>query len=389
MASTGAFYLGGTSGKLQWDGTTLTIEGSVTITNTIPAASISGLATTATSSDFANITGATKPANNATVGATWGTNVASRPTELTDGRITTAISAAGLVVSGVKPGIVVSTGGVAGLYLGSDYMGYYNGSSWRTYMDNSGNFYLGGTSGSLTWNGTTLAISGSITSTSGTIGGLTLQSSYISGANLILSSTGYLYLGTGNDVIILHSQNTTYRLWIGHDTDSLAPFRVTKAGALTATGATITGAITATSGSFTGSITSTSGTIGGFSIGSVNLSSDRVLLQSTPGNGLIVVGDWAGGTGYSTYLFRDRLALYSGGTQIMNAGEQSGGGEVILRDSGGTTNLTLSGVSGQINAKGYRCRNGLSGTTSGNAFNLYWTGAVVELWIDNTFIKNL
>ena len=72
---------GGGSG-LSWNqGTaTLSIKGSIVITNTIPAGSVSGLAATATSTDFSNITGATKPANNATVGATWGVNIGSQPT---------------------------------------------------------------------------------------------------------------------------------------------------------------------------------------------------------------------------------------------------------------------------------------------------------------------
>lgn len=58
-------------------------------------------------------------------------------------------------------------------------------------------------------------------------------------------------------------------------------FKVTPAGALTATNATITGAITATSGSFSGSITSTSGSIGGFTIGSTYLNSANLNLYST------------------------------------------------------------------------------------------------------------
>jgi len=44
------------------------------------------------------------------------------------------------------------------LYLGADYLGYYDSANWKTYMDNDGNFYLGGSSGSLQWNGTTLSI---------------------------------------------------------------------------------------------------------------------------------------------------------------------------------------------------------------------------------------
>tara|TARA_R100001594_G_scaffold147722_1_gene201267 strand:- start:324 stop:3041 length:2718 start_codon:yes stop_codon:yes gene_type:complete len=51
-----------------------------------------------------------------------------------------------------------------GLNLTSGYLGYYN-SGWKTYMDNSGNFYLGGTDGALRWDAGTdsLMITGDIT----------------------------------------------------------------------------------------------------------------------------------------------------------------------------------------------------------------------------------
>ena len=39
-----------------------------------------------------------------------------------------------------------------GLYLGSDHLGYFSGSSWKTYMDNQGDFYLtGSTNNFLAW----------------------------------------------------------------------------------------------------------------------------------------------------------------------------------------------------------------------------------------------
>lgn len=67
-----------------------------------------------------------------TVGATWGTNLTGIPAPL-----------------GAPSG--------AGLYLGASQMGYYNGSSWRTYMDNTGKFYFAGASGAtLAWDGTDL-----------------------------------------------------------------------------------------------------------------------------------------------------------------------------------------------------------------------------------------
>lgn len=65
-----------------------------------------------------------------------------------------------------------------GLLLSSDIMGYHGAiaagdgtnatlSDFSTYMDSSGNFYLGGTSGALTWNNSTaaLAVTGNITVT--------------------------------------------------------------------------------------------------------------------------------------------------------------------------------------------------------------------------------
>ena len=97
----------------------------------------------------------------ATVGAAWASNLTGRPGELTDGRITTAIDSNGVMISKAKPGLVAAPT-TSGLYLGADFMGYYSAgtTSWRTYMDNTGRFYLGGTSGALQWDGSTLTING-------------------------------------------------------------------------------------------------------------------------------------------------------------------------------------------------------------------------------------
>ena len=172
------FWLGTSSldKHFSWDGSLLTIKGAITLTNTIPAGSVSGLAATATSSDFANVTGVTKPADNATVGAAWGTNLTGRPTELTDGRIATALNASGTVVTKVVPASVAAPGS-SGLYLGSDYLGFYNGAAWKTYMSNAGHFYLSGaSSNALAWDGSTLSIVGNITVTNtipaGSVSGL-------------------------------------------------------------------------------------------------------------------------------------------------------------------------------------------------------------------------
>ena len=54
---------------------------------------------------------------------------------------------------------------VNGLFLGSTYLGYYSGSSWKTYMDNQGDFYLTGSNDNfLAWNSSlgTLQVQGVI-----------------------------------------------------------------------------------------------------------------------------------------------------------------------------------------------------------------------------------
>lgn len=111
-------------------------------------------------------------------------------------------------------------------------------------------FYIGNTTNYLNWTGTDLVISGNITATTGTIGGFTITSTQLTASSFILDSSDQrITLGSSNDVIILDANDATYRIWAGHATASSAPFSVTKAGVLTATGATITGTIqTATSG---------------------------------------------------------------------------------------------------------------------------------------------
>tara|TARA_R100001480_G_scaffold68179_1_gene79548 strand:+ start:3968 stop:8131 length:4164 start_codon:yes stop_codon:yes gene_type:complete len=87
------------------------------------------------------------------------------------------------------------------------------------------------------------SFTGSLTSTSGTIGGFTLGSSS-------------LVAGSGSTRVSL---STADGIHLGNNTFGSAPFRVTRAGALTATNATITGEVNATSGTFNGSISIGSG----------------------------------------------------------------------------------------------------------------------------------
>ena len=108
-----------------------------------------------------------------------------------------------------------------GIFLGVDGADY----EFRA-GDPAGNY--------LHWNGSTLTIVGSITATSGTIGGWTI------GATTLTSGSGATSVG-------LDSGGTNPAFYAGSATPGSAPFRVTQAGALVAASATITGTITASS----------------------------------------------------------------------------------------------------------------------------------------------
>jgi hypothetical protein len=193
MDNTGGFYLGGASGKLQWNGTTLAIEGNVVITGGSGYANISDKPTLGTLAALNSVA--------------WGTHITGIPAPL-----------------GTPSG--------SGLFVSSTQLGYYNSGTWMTYMDNTGNFYLGGTSGKLQWNGTTLAIEGTVTATAGTIGGFSLGSDFVRDA---ANSMGLASTVTGGDDV---------RFWAGaaFASRASAPFRVTEAGAVTGTNVTLTSA---------------------------------------------------------------------------------------------------------------------------------------------------
>ena len=93
---------------------------------------------------------------------------------------------------------LVSPATGSGLYLDSTHLGYYSGGAWKTYMDNKGDFYLGGTSGALQWNGSTLSISATLSGNGGgitNINGGNIQTGTITATQI---SSGYVYAGTIN-----------------------------------------------------------------------------------------------------------------------------------------------------------------------------------------------
>ena len=152
-----------------------------------------------------------------------------------------------IVASNAKGGVNLATGNyiLAGQTAYDTGVGFYMGVDSGTPRMSMGN----SAGNKWAWNGTVLSIVGTITATLGNIGGWLL-------------GTTSLTSGSGTNTVGLDSGGTNPALYAGSATPGSAPFRVTQAGALTATNATITGAITATSGTFTGTVQATSGGFG-------------------------------------------------------------------------------------------------------------------------------
>lgn len=140
-------------------------------------------------------------------------------------------------------------GNLNGLYgYGSDTYGAAFGTSTAAWLkiDPTNGVRIGHNSTTLTQIDASgnASFTGTVTAAAGAIGGWTIGASTLTGGNATLASSGNLTLGTSNDVVRLSADDATYRLWAGHATAGSAPFRVTKAGAVTASNITITGSST-------------------------------------------------------------------------------------------------------------------------------------------------
>ena len=101
----------------------------------------------------------------------------------------------------------------AGIYLGSDGLNISGGTAAKTvYINTDGNVRIGD---KLTWNGTTLSITGAVTATTLSTGEKTSATTAKNG--IFIDSSGNMYVGSANK------------------------FKVTNAGAITATSGTIAG----------------------------------------------------------------------------------------------------------------------------------------------------
>jgi hypothetical protein len=133
---------------------------------------------------------------------------------------------------GAPPNSIVldATTSTRRIYIGT---GTYNNTNTKVYLDSDGKFSL---TDKLTFDGTNLSINGN-----GTFSGdLSAAGGTFSGA----LSGGTISIGSGNNIFKADSNG----IYLGNATFASAPFRVSMAGALTATSATITGTINVTGG---------------------------------------------------------------------------------------------------------------------------------------------
>lgn len=175
LDSTGKFSLGD---KLTYNGSTLTVNGNINVTGGNAATDTNALLYATRAAASASISGssALTAAGNALSAAGRAADSASISASIVqlnlngvDDKIFT--NALGRITKAPTPG------STSGLYLGNTIMGFYNGNAWKTYMDNTGLFYLTGSANgnALLWDGDTLTIKGNLTV------GSTVPNSVVSG----------------------------------------------------------------------------------------------------------------------------------------------------------------------------------------------------------------
>lgn len=191
---------------------------------------------------------------------------------------------------------------------------------------------IGHTSG-MVWDGTTLAITGTVTATSGTIGGWTISSTDLS------ADSGAIGMASSGSV----------RFWSGHTTPSSAPFQVSSAGALTATSGSVGGWTIDSSGIRLGSGATARGIDTGstaFYAGSATPSSAP--FRVTTAGVLTATGATIGGTITSSAITASSLSItgtanFSGGSLTLPGGGQITSSALDM-NSGTMSGLTIDGT---------------------------------------------
>jgi hypothetical protein len=185
----------------------------------------------------------------------------------------------------------------SGLYLGSVNMGYYkagSGAGWKTYMNWEGKFYLSGSgSHALTWDGSTLAVTGTIT-----VGSTALTESNTLNTNTTAANVGLSNVDNDSTATI-QAGTTAANVGLGN-VDNLNSQGQAQAGLITGTTITGGGITLSSGGAIKGGQTgydSGTGFFLGYSSGykfSIGNASGNKLTWN--GSALAITGDISGGT---------------------------------------------------------------------------------------------
>ena len=165
-----------------------------------------------------------------------------------------------------------ATSSIGGFQIGADYIRDVANSFGLASTVTGGDdvrFWAGATFANRSTAPARITEAGVATFSSGTVGGWTMGTTTLSGGNALLTNTGVIQLGTANDVAILTAADANYRLWIGNAAVGSSMFSVTKAGFMTASGATFfntsapLSAITASSAAGTAAVIAADSSVGG------------------------------------------------------------------------------------------------------------------------------
>tara|TARA_Y100000361_G_scaffold69462_1_gene61305 strand:- start:1449 stop:7826 length:6378 start_codon:yes stop_codon:yes gene_type:complete len=178
------------SAGLSFDGTNLSITGSISITTSPQITALNTSASTAQStanSATQSAANAQSTANTANSTATSANTAASNAQN--------AANAVGALVPNSSTGLISMSASPSGqgLFIGAKELGYYSSSEYKTYMSSSGDFYLVGEGGSLTWSATSASLL-----IQGRISGSSIQGGAIGGASIVGGTIDVPVAGTGS-----------------------------------------------------------------------------------------------------------------------------------------------------------------------------------------------
>lgn len=281
----GTFNYG--NGKLVWDGSTLTINGSGTFSGNLNAA-----------------TGTFKGSLQAATGTFAG-----------------SLSAATGSFSGT---ITANAGSIAGWTINGDII--YKSDAGMSSNTGKYAFWAGETNGALgssssnakfkvghngVLSATGVSISGAITATSGSFNGtITANAGSIGGWSI--SGNGIIHEGSSFTVYLLNGEGSNKDYLVVYDkTTNTWPFYVHSDGTMVATKATITGTVNATAGTFS-NITATNSTF----TGTVNATAGRIAGFQISGNNLIGDGTGSPTTIITAYQIKAGDACFEGGVAL-------------------------------------------------------------------------